>query len=188
VRRAHWTADFAEANIVAGLLRANGINAWVFDAGMASLDWRRTLAIGGYRIMVVDADVVAAQELVTTYRKGGLELPDAETDQPTCPRCGARRNEEDQRPRRAIFLWLIIGVFPLSGLFFVFRRVLRLPFTVLYLVLVFALTVFLIHWMKRRYRCASCANTWQARTNGFTALSHAVDSAETANTHSAPHA
>jgi hypothetical protein len=188
VQRAHWTADFAEANIVASLLRANGIDAWVFDAGMASLDWRRTLAIGGYRIMVADTDAAAARELVAAYRKGELELPDAETDQPTCPHCGAQKNEEDQRPRRVIFLWLTIGVFPLSGLFFVFSRVPRLPFISLYLVLVFVLTVFLTHWMKRRYRCTSCATTWQAQANGFTALSRAVDSAETANTHSAPRA
>ena len=50
MQRACWTADFAEANIVAGLLRANGIDASVFDAGMAQLNWMQTLAVGGYRL------------------------------------------------------------------------------------------------------------------------------------------
>ena len=49
MRRVCWTADFAEANIAAGLLHANGIEATISDAGMAQLNWMQTLAIGGYR-------------------------------------------------------------------------------------------------------------------------------------------
>jgi hypothetical protein len=32
LRRAYWSADFAEAHVVEALLRAHGVEAWVFDA------------------------------------------------------------------------------------------------------------------------------------------------------------
>jgi hypothetical protein len=178
MRRAYWTADFAEANIVAGLLRANGIDASVFDTGMAQLNWMETLAIGGYRIMVADADAETARKLIADYRKGEMELPDEDVDQPTCPNCGARKNGENQNPRRVAFGWVIFpDIFALPVLLaFAFISPL-----LLYFALAFVFPVFLLHWMKRRYRCTACANTWQAKISEFETLSHAVDAAEAAN-------
>ena len=186
MRRVYWTADFAEANIVTGLLRANGIDAQVFDAGMAQLDWMRTLAIGGYRIMAVDADAEAARKLVAAYRRGEMELADADADQPVCPNCGARRSAEDRNPRRVVFLLLLLlGMAGIPFLHFLlaYGYIPRtapwvLMLIILYCALVSAFSIFLLHWMKRRYRCAACASTWQAHTRGFEALSHAVDAAQ----------
>lgn len=190
MRRACWTADFAEANIVTGLLLANGIRASVFDAGMAQLNWLQTLAIGGYRIMVADADAGAAHDLVAAYRKGELELPDEDAVQPTCPNCGGHENAENRNPRRIVFFLLLldIGDLLLAGLFFVFVGFVPLVFavapqvfTLFCIALVSAAFVFLLTWVKNRYRCASCASTWQAEMGGFAALSHAADAAETTN-------
>jgi len=175
MRRVCWTADFAEANVVAGLMRANGIDAEVFDTGMTQLNWMETLAIGGYRIMVADADVQAARDLVAAYRKGELELPDEDIDQPACPNCGVRKNSENRNPRRVAFGWLLLQDYVVTALLLVSAFIFPLFFC--FAVALF-LPVFFSRWVKRRYRCAACTNTWQARVSRFETLSHAVDAAE----------
>lgn len=190
MRRVYWTADFSEATIVAGLLRANGIDAYVFDAGMAQLNWMETLAIGGYRIMVADADAQTAQDLLVAYRNGGLDLPEGDVDRPKCPNCGADRNDENRRRRGAVLFlsWLGLGLFILTVLFFAFVRLAPLALTlapqvffIFCIVFTAVAYLFLLRWSKRRHHCASCAGTWQARSSEFETLSRAVDAAQTAD-------
>jgi len=195
MRRVCWTADFAEANIVAGLLRANGIEATVFDAGMAQLNWMETLAIGGYRIMVADADAQAARDLLIAYRDGKLDLLDEGVDQPTCLDC-AKMTGENRNRRGAVFFlsWLGLNDLLFAALFFVFVVCVPLAFAVapqvfaiFCIALVAAFSLFLLRWAKRRYRCASCTSTWQAPMSEFDALRRAVDAAEVKTTdHAAP--
>lgn len=187
MRRVCWTADFAEANIVAGLLHANGTEASVFDAGMAQLNWLETLAIGGYRVMVADADEPAAHDMITAYRRGELALSADEASGPACPKCRSHDNVENPNPRRVVFSLLLPGGgdILLIGLCFVFVGWTPLAFALapqVFAILCAAMAIgvlaLLAHLVKRRHRCASCANTWQAEMSQFEALSRAVDAAE----------
>jgi len=196
MRRAFWTADFAEANIVAGLLRANGIEASVFDAGMAQLNWMETLAIGGYRVMVAEVDAESASDLVAAYRKGELEVSDKDIDTPACPNCGARRNGANRNLRGAVFFlsWLGLGEILLGGLFFVFIGLIPLAFAIAPQVFaifcfgwVLAVFVYLLRRITHRHHCTSCANARQGQASEFGALSRAVDAAQAQTTDHAAH-
>ena len=186
MRRVCWTADFAEANIVVGLLRANGIEAMVFDAGMAQLNWMQTLAIGGYRIMVSDADAQVTRDLLAAYRNGELEIPDGSAVPSACPDCGACRSGKTRNLRGPVFFlaWLGLGDLLLVGLVYVCirfippARAVPQAFFILCTIVLSAVFLLLLHWLKYRHRCNSCAGTWQARASEFQALSRAVDDAE----------
>ena len=187
MRRAFWTADFAEANIVAGLLRANGIEASVFDAGMAQLNWMETLAIGGYRVMVAEVDAKAAHDVVVAYSKGELEFSDQDIDPPACTNCGPRRTNENRNLRGAVFFlsWLGLGEILLGGMFVIFLGIVPLAFAVAPQVFaifcigwVLAVFVYLLRRMTQHHRCASCTNVQQAGASEFGALSRAVDAAQ----------
>lgn len=185
--RVFWTADFAEAHIVAGLLRANGIAVSVFDAGMAQLNWLQTLAIGGYRVMARATDAPAALHVIAAYRKGELTRSDVQANEPACPTCLGDHNVENRNPRRVAFAFLLMGGGELvfEGLFFVFLEWASLAFTLapqvfvlLCTAIVSGLFVLLTRLLNRRHRCTSCATTWQAEMSDFGALSRAVDAAE----------
>lgn len=186
MRRAYWTADFAEANIVAGLLRANGIEASIFDAGMAQLNWMETLTIGGYRIMVADADFPGAQDLLRARQQGDMQIADA--DAPSSAEGDAHETIRNH-PRQGVLLflsWLNLDVFLLAGLGCVVAALvphgLALPPQVLFiacLAIVAATLLLLLRWARRGDRGTSSASARQARGESFAALSRAVDAAET---------
>lgn len=60
-----WSADFSEARVVEAMFRAQGVPVFVFDAGMAQLDWFKSLAIGGYRIMVPESQLDGSDRVIT---------------------------------------------------------------------------------------------------------------------------
>ena len=106
MQRAYGSADFAEAHLVVAMLRANDVDAHVFDRNMVRQDWFQTLAFGGYRVMVADADVERAKAVLEDYRAGRLALDDATADRPACPRCRSP-GYEDSGPRRLVFALLL---------------------------------------------------------------------------------
>lgn len=71
----YHAANTVEAHIVAGLLRANGIGAWVgghyLQGAVGELP---PSALG--RIEVDDADVSAARRILDDYESGRLMAPD----------------------------------------------------------------------------------------------------------------
>jgi len=106
LRRAYWSADFAEAHVVEAMLRAHGVQAWVFDALLVRQDWFKTLMFGGYRVMVPDEDASRAADLIGEYRAGVLAVADDAVERPACPHC-ATPGREDAEPRRIVFVVFI---------------------------------------------------------------------------------
>jgi hypothetical protein len=100
LRRAYWSADFAEAHIVEATLRAHGVQAWVFDALLMRQDWFRILMFGGYRVMVADEDAARAADLIGEYRAGALAITDDAVERPRAR--SARRRVATIRRRSAL--------------------------------------------------------------------------------------
>lgn len=99
MRRIHWTLDLQEAEIVAGLLRAEGIDAFVFDEGVVRQNWATALAYGGYRVMVAAPQAEQGRLVLTAWRQGEYALPEEADDALHCPRCNATDIQPDRRRR-----------------------------------------------------------------------------------------
>ena len=103
----HRSFDPTEAEIVAGLLRTEGCSVHVFKNGLSRLQWYEVIAFGGARVMVADADVAAAAEVLARLRQGDYCL-DAED---RCPRCDSSDIEDNPNYRGwAFFLGCFLGL------------------------------------------------------------------------------
>ena len=171
MRRAYWSADFGEAHVVEAMLRAHGLHASVFDAGIVRQDWFKTLALGGYRVMVPDSQMAPAQELLADYRSGAMALADADLDVPSCPRCSGHAVADDPRPRRVAFGALIasqVAPFALvssSVSLWIAGLLSFLPLATAPL-------------LGSRHRCRSCGAAFAAPRRRFDTLACAVAEAE----------
>lgn len=179
MQRAYWSADFAEAHLVVAMLRANDLDAHVFDRNMVRQDWFQTLAFGGYRVMVADAGVERAKALLEDYRAGRLALDDTTTDRPACPRCGSP-GREDPGPRRVIFALILGGELMSFAIVMLVGRVFEgaLPFAVgIYIVGGLLVPIALSRFLKSRYRCTACRKRWRARRAPHAEAAHTVEAA-----------
>lgn len=173
MRRAYWSADFGEAHVVEAMLRSYGVHASVFDAGIVRQDWFKTLALGGYRVMVPDSQTDSARELLADYRAGAMALPDDEVEVPPCPRCAGRAVGDDPRPRRAVFGVLIASqVAP----FLAFSS----PASWWIAGLAPLLPLAAAPWLGSRHSCEDCGTAFGTRRLRFDALARAVADAQAA--------
>ena len=179
MRRAYWSADFAEAHIVEATLRAHGVQAWVFDALLMRQDWFRILMFGGYRVMVADEDAARAADLIGEYRAGALAITDDAVERPTCPKC-TTPGRDDPAPQRFVFMLLIAGYALFVVALLALRRdddaIMALAWT-LPLVVAPIVAVVLTHRLKGRYFCPQCTTSWRTRPVPFATMARDVDAA-----------
>ena len=160
LRRVDTTFDLPEAHIVAGLLRSEGIEAHLFDAGFVRQDWFKAIAYGGYRILVPDDDVSAAREFIRSYREQKPALSHA--DDPPCPTCSSSTYRDDPRPRRWVFAiyWMhqlvVAAILLRAGS--AERGVVVALVTIAVDVL---LATIAISYLKRRFLCDQCGHRWR---------------------------
>lgn len=171
MRRAYWSADFGEAHVVEAMLRAHGFHASVFDAGIVRLDWFKTLAFGGYRVMVPAAQMASAQQLLADYVSGAMAFADDDLDVPPCPRCSGHAVADDPRPRRVVFGALLAAELAPIALF-------SSPVFLLIAGLLPFLPLAASPLLGSRYRCESCGAAFATPRHSFEALAHAVAEAE----------
>jgi hypothetical protein len=140
----HWTAEYIEGHVIVGLLRANGMDAWLFDENFVRQDWFAILGYGGFRIMVPRRAVPDARQIISDYRNGKLELDNELAPGPACPRCASQETEADLWPRRWVFLaYFFVGMIALLPA--LLRRI-----------------------VYGRYRCTRCRRTWrEPRASSF---------------------
>jgi len=156
MQRVYWTVDLLEAHVIAGFLRAEGIDAEIFDADFVRQDWLAALAYGGYRVVAADEQADTARRLIADRRANEFVLDDDDPEKPVCPRCSSLDVDDDPVPRR------IAG-----ALLFFFTH---LSFFLLPLVP-----------FKWRYRCDTCGKRWQALPRiRFRDLARQADDAEAA--------
>lgn len=103
----HRSFNTTEAEIVAGLLRAEGCQVHVFENGLSRLKWCQVIAFGGTRVMVEDADVEAAIEVLARWQQGDYCLDDGDH----CPRCNSHEIEANPNYRGwAFFFGCFLGL------------------------------------------------------------------------------
>lgn len=179
MRRIYWAAEAQDAQIVEALLRGHGIGAWSFDTGIVRLDWLKTLAFGGCRVMVSDADEERAHRVVAAYRDGDFALTHEEVEHPCCPYCHGFDTEEDPRPRRMIFLILIFSGPLVVVLSFLLKASSAISLFAVACVTFGIALIFsgIAAWVvKSRFRCTSCGRAWRAPPQQtFREMSRSVD-------------
>jgi hypothetical protein len=149
MRRAYWSIDFFDAQIVADFLRQQGIEAWVFDEGLVRQNWLQAIAYGGFRVVVADADQAQAVQWVARWHAGEFALAPNDLDEAKCPRCGSHATEANPWPRRLGFVALNLFLF-------------AMPF---------------IRY-RSRYRCRACSCRWTAMPEKYSDLAARVEKAE----------
>ena len=177
MRRAYWSADFAEAHIVEAMLRAHGVQAWVFDALIVRQDWFRTLAFGGYRVMIADEDAARAADVIGEYRTGALAVADEAVERPRCPQC-ATPGRDDAIPRRLVFATLIAAEAAFTLFLMSVTRGSEpvLAFLLCGCAVAAAVAVIMAtRYLKGRYACPQCATRWRMRPLPFAAMAREVE-------------
>jgi hypothetical protein len=180
MRRVHTTYDLLEGHILTGMLRENGVEAWLFDADFVRQDWFKMLAYGGYRIVVADDAVAAARALLQEYRSGQLTQPDA--DAAVCPHCGQAACIDDPQPRRNVFLAMLILPFVEFGLLAAWHPSHRQIFDwfAVSVVLYTSMPWLLMRYFKWRMRCTQCGHAWrQPPAHGYAQLMRLAEVAST---------
>jgi hypothetical protein len=137
MHRVDWTPEYVEGHVIVGLLRANGIDAFLFDENFVRQDWFAILGYGGYRIMAPWRAAQDARQIISGYRSGKFELDKEDAPGPECPRCASHETESDPRPRRWVFLvYFFVGMIAL-------------------------LPALLRRFVYGRYRCTRCRRYWR---------------------------
>jgi hypothetical protein len=149
MKRAFWTLRLHDAKIVAGLLRSEGVTTFVFDDGIAQIDWLAASAYGGFRVMVADADAVRAAELVRAWQQGAFRYVDPDPDiDDRCPQCAGHE---------------VVAAETRSGVALIIMVVTGKP----------------LYWPSPRLRCETCAHSWQpAKRHDYATLARQAEQAE----------
>lgn len=132
--------DLSPAYIARAALESQGFSVILLDEHTVSMNWLYSQAIGGIKLIVVDAPLAEAQEALAPIGPGifealsEMQLPPTPFD--ICPKCGSEdvaRSKEVIR-LKALSLWFI-------GFFLV------VPFAA----------------RRESLSCRSCGQTWKAR-------------------------
>ncbi len=160
MRRVHTTFDLLEAHIIVGMLQHNGVDARVFDADFVRQDWFRSIAYGGYRIVVPNDATDPAKEALQKYKNGNLALTGEH--RLLCPACGESGGNDNPWPRRYIFLAIY-----LLGCVVTIGFLMLMPSVAAFLVVIGAtlivgivLPCVAVLYFKWRFRCEACGHRW----------------------------
>lgn len=86
--------DYIEAHLVMGRLEEEGIRCWLKDEHTVTLNPIWTNAIGGIKLMVAEADVLRAKEILNEIRKD-------KQSKWSCKKCGSHNVQYVSTPRKA---------------------------------------------------------------------------------------
>jgi len=176
MRRIHTTYDLLEGHILTQMLRENGIEAWLFDVDFVRQDWFKSIAYGGYRILVREEAVAEARSLLDQYDDAAL-VPAAERGEP-CPNCGNATGVDDPQPRRNVFLAMIALSIVETFVWFTWKpspEAILIEFAV-QLPLYLTVPWMLMRYFKWRLRCGACGQRWrEPRRHRFMELARMAD-------------
>lgn len=158
------------------MLRAHGVQAWVFDALLVRQDWFKTLMFGGYRVMVANADAARAADLIGEYRAGALAVTDDVDERPACPHC-ATPGRMDAEPRRVVFI-AYMGLHVLILAWLMFAEYANTTTAIILgggLIAAPIAAIVAARCLKGRYVCPQCSTRWRTRPAPFAAMARDVD-------------
>ena len=159
MRCVECTFEYLDGLALVALLRANDLDAHLFNENFVRQDWLYILAYGGFRVMVPASQLDLARSICDAFRAGALALTHGECERPGCPRCGASSSEWNSRPRD----WFRVAMICLG------------PIGLLPLIFGFDIT--------HKYRCQTCSHRWLERpVTSFGELQARADAALTSLT------
>lgn len=170
-----WAADHLDALVLVGLLRSEGIDAFLPDENLVRQNWFHVFAFGGFRVLAPAVDAARATDLLALYRSGHLAIDEADVEHPACTRCSGECTVADPWPRRQVIAAFLLSQAAAYGLMLVDGGAgASAPVVVALLALpgLVQLAPGVLRWhLLRRYRCDDCANRWRASSHpGFAQL------------------
>lgn len=106
-----------EVQLVRHALEAEGIDAFVENAGVVGVNWLYANAVGGVQLLVAEEDVRQAEAIIQAMRTGTQVITQTTAKQaPHCPQC----RSADVRSVRWTALGVLGGLL-LLGIPFLFR-------------------------------------------------------------------
>jgi hypothetical protein len=77
---AHVCYSWPEAEVVTCMLRAAGIDAVLADRLTIGNNWHMSVALGGFRVLVLQGDAALAAEIISEFRSAptDIKLPESE--------------------------------------------------------------------------------------------------------------
>ena len=90
VRTIRRYRDQAEALMARSVLESAGIGCYLRDENTIRIEWLWSNYMGGMRLQVAEADVVAAEAILSQPIPAHIAIEgEADYDQPQCPKCGS---------------------------------------------------------------------------------------------------
>ena len=145
--------DYIEANIAKTKLESEGIQCFIFNDIIVTLDWFYSNLYGGVRLMVSETEQKMAQAALAV-EPIALDRLDREAfagSNAQCPECLCFNVYEDRWPRLLIFLALLPY---LIGPAFVLLSLLLLVFYIA-----------MKPRLRRKHICAICGHSWKSPRN-----------------------
>jgi hypothetical protein len=107
-----------EAHLARARLEAEGIGCLLADEHVVGVHWLCSVAVGGVKLQVREADLEAAREALraaSPRRSPSADWVTADLDAPRCPACGSLRIDRSGlsgRLARVSWSWLLQGPWP----------------------------------------------------------------------------
>lgn len=157
------TYEYLDGLALVALLRANELDAQLFDENFVRQDWFYIMVYGGFRVMVPTHELERALPLRDAYHRGDLGLKEDESKDPTCPSCHAQSGKTDLIPRRRVFAAFFLAYFIIGiqiavekwGIGLLVASLLAISLPLLFPNL-------LRYFVVGRYRCSLCGYAWKA--------------------------
>lgn len=155
------TFEYMDGLALVALLRANALDAHLFDENFVRQDWFHIIVYGGFRVVVPASQLDQAIEIRDRFQRNEFDLPAEDCDIPQCPTCKTASGQADPSPRRMLFLLYII-FFGISG--FLIQSEYAIGLYVASWLGVHTAMLFpplLRYLVIGRYRCATCNARWR---------------------------
>ncbi len=163
MRSVERTYEYLDGLALVALLRADNLDAQLFDENFVRQNWFHILAYGGFRVMVPSTELDHALQLCDSYHRGEFSLISEECEEPTCPACHRYSGKTDLTPRRRVFATLFLAYF-FVGIPFNFATwdAGLLIMSTLGVSLPLLMPNLLRHFVSGRYRCSNCDHVWKS--------------------------
>lgn len=157
------TFEYFDGLALVALLRANDLDAQLFDENFVRQNWFHIIVYGGFRVVVPDHELESALQFRDSWRRGELSLTADECEEPTCPTCYNPSAQTDLTLRRRVFAIYFLAYFFLAVQFaFAIASPWLLFASTLTFSILLLLPNLLRHFVVGRYRCSSCGHAWRA--------------------------
>ena len=150
---AHYDTP-ALAHIAQAKLEAEGIDSAIVDENLVGWFWYYSVATGGIKLQVHEADVERAQDILRTRDEyvAKVSAP-VETEPPRCPAC-----QSEKVRRRRLFKWpiSIISIILTLVVGLILGLIALASFSIMFILLMIG------YWQLARWQCRDCGHQWKS--------------------------